>query len=119
MAVTAVLDLKSAYDSAPRNKLHDTLKSKLTNNIIRMTKLAIQPVTIKTQGDKTNTVASIGKEVCQGSPLRPTLFNIYMNTYATIQCRMLSLLSIENAENITDEKLIFGKPTPDAFIKCN
>lgn len=81
MRVAAVLDLNSAYDSVSRDKLHGTLKSKLTDNTAGMTDLALQPVTIRTQGDATNRRGTIAKGVCQGSSLSPMLFNIYMDNY--------------------------------------
>lgn len=81
MRIAAVLDLKSANDTVPRRTLQRVLESSLDASTVNMTSLMLQGVTIRTQGDKTGTLAQVARGVCQGSPLSPTLFNIYMDTY--------------------------------------
>lgn len=78
---TAVLDLKGAYDSVPRNRLCQTLKNRVDHNTLNMINLTLQTVNIKTQGDESGHEGQVSKGVCQGSPLSPTLFNVYMDTF--------------------------------------
>lgn len=82
MGITAVLDLKSAYDSVPRDKLIATVKSRTNPTILAAVQSMLQPVRIKTQGTTTQKTGIIARGVCQGSPLSPMLFNIYMDTLA-------------------------------------
>lgn len=77
---TAVLDLKSAYDSVPRKVLMEVAARRLESDVLSAIRFALQPVHIKTIGTTTGKTGIIAKGVCQGSPLSPTLFNIYMDT---------------------------------------
>lgn len=78
--MAVVLDLKSAYDLLPRKKLYEVVQKTQREEVIRAVGFWLQEVAAHTQGDKSGTTAVIGRDVCQGSPLSQTLFNIYMNT---------------------------------------
>lgn len=81
MSHMAVLDLKSAYDTVPRHKLMLCLKEPLPSNICHMIALTLQPMNIETKQDATKTIQSMAMEVTQGSPLSPTLFNVYIDAF--------------------------------------
>lgn len=68
MKLSAVLDLKSAYDTVPRDTLHTVLKKCLDNNTLSMVNVVLQPMTVRTQGDASPIVAHIARGVPQGSP---------------------------------------------------
>lgn len=80
MEVTAVLDLKAAYDSVPRDQLYKVAQKSQRGEVMSMIGFALQPVRTITQGDSSGKVGTIAKGVCQGSPLSPTLFNMYVDT---------------------------------------
>lgn len=80
MDISAVLDLRSAYDSVPREHLYKVAESSLERRTMNMIGFCLQPVKATTQGDRSKTKGTIARGVCQGSPLSPTLFNVYMDT---------------------------------------
>lgn len=82
---TAILDRKSAYDSVPRQKLIQTLRERTPDWLVDIISLTLQDLTIKTLDEETKTKATIKSGVTQGSPLSPTVFNIYMDTFADAQ----------------------------------
>lgn len=81
MAITVVLDLRSAYDTVPRKTLHSVLEARLGEHTLKLINIWLQPTEITTQGDSSGTMERIGRGVPQGSPLSPTIFNVYMDTY--------------------------------------
>lgn len=82
LRVPTVQDLKSAYDSVPRNENTKLVeKSEMNSEVLKTVSLTLQSVVIRAHGNQPKTLARITRGVCQGSPLRPMLFDIYMNTY--------------------------------------
>ena len=77
----AVLDLKSAYTEVPRDKLIEVISPRLTSNTTNMITLCLQPLLIQTKGDHSKKQGLQTRGVTQGSPLSPTLYNLYMDTY--------------------------------------
>ena len=78
---TAVLDLKSAYDSVPRDILMERVRSKLPKQTADMIALELQPITIFTKGDTSGTTAEVSIGVPQGGKSSPPLFNLQMDTF--------------------------------------
>ena len=79
---TAVLDLKSAYDSVPRGNLLHRVRQRLQQSTADMIALELQPMTIVTKGDISCTTAQISVGVPQGGKSSPPLYNVYMDTFA-------------------------------------
>ncbi|PXF39484.1 hypothetical protein BWQ96_10831 [Gracilariopsis chorda] len=86
MPFTAVLDLKKAYDTVPRDKLMQIVEQKLPKHIANMIAYLLQPTILRTARDNTSkegkddNVVRIG--VLKGDPPSTTLFNMYMDKYA-------------------------------------
>ena len=78
---TAVLDLKGAYPSVPRDKLMETVHAKLSPRTAAMISLELQPETIITKGDTKGTTGKITLGVPQGGSSRPPLYNVYMDSF--------------------------------------
>ena len=78
---TAVLDLKSAYPSVPRDKLMEKVNAKLSPRTAAMIALELQQETILTKGDATGTTATITLGVPQGGSSSPPLYNIQMDSF--------------------------------------
>lgn len=89
MPITAILDLKGAYDNIPRDKLMKVLEQKLQRTTRAMIKMALGPSVIQTKGDESKKKGVVCRGVPQGSPSSPTIFNVYMDTLArTMEERM-------------------------------
>lgn len=89
MNYCAVLDLKGAYDQVPRQTLMSELSRRLPASLAAMISYTLQPATVSTKGDKTGYVDEVAEGVPQGSPLSPTIFNVYMDTLAEEMKRKL------------------------------
>ena len=77
---SAVLDLKSAYNIVPRDKLMDVVQKKLPERTAAMIALLLQPENISCKGDAEKTSALVSSGVPQGCAASPTIFNLYMDT---------------------------------------
>ena len=86
---TAVLDLKSAYDTVRRDLLLERCAKVLPDHITAMISHTLQTLTVTTLGDDTKTEAKIDRGVTQGGPASPTLFNIFIDTLANALQRHL------------------------------
>lgn len=83
MQYTAVLDLKKAYDSVPRDRLMNIVRQRLSQNHANMIAYLLQPMELVTDGPmlcKNSNEVTLG--VPQGDPASTTLFNMYMDVYA-------------------------------------
>ena len=78
---TAILDLKSAYDSVPREKLMQKVRHKLSSHTASMIALELQPMTIVTKGDLSATTAIVSRGMPQGASSSPPLYNVNMDSY--------------------------------------
>ena len=96
---TAVLDLKGAYPSVPRDKLMETVKTKLSARTASMIALELQPQEIFTKGDVTGTTGTVTLGVPQGASSSPPLYNVYMDTFCEL---MESELQTECREEEVD-----------------
>lgn len=87
IGVAAVLDLNTAYDSVPGRKLFAVIKETMTSNITNMPRLALQPITVRTQGEITPGHLEIAEGICQGSPLSHTLSKCHGFVHTLSQCK--------------------------------
>ena len=79
---TAVLDLKSAYDSVPRDLLMKRVRGKLPSTTADMIALELQPMCITTKGDTSGATSKVSIGVPQGGKSSPPLYNVYMDSFA-------------------------------------
>lgn len=79
--LTAVLDLKAAYDSVPRDKLLSQVQQRTNHNTTNMVAMALQPIHAMTKGDDHMHMVIMSRGVPQGSPLSLTIINLYMDWY--------------------------------------
>lgn len=79
---SAVLGLKSAYNTVPRKQLMESVDRMLYQNLSAMIALTLQPMREVTSWDETDTYSLCEKGMSQGGPLSPPLFSLYMDTFA-------------------------------------
>lgn len=75
-----ILDLKGAYPSVQRAQLIEVLRKRLPRNLVNMVAVLLKADTISTVGDKSVAEGKIATGVLEGSPVSPTLFNLYIDT---------------------------------------
>ena len=78
----AVLDLKSAYDNVGRDLHLEIRRCHLPEHMTSMTSQLLQTLHMETINDKRKKTGRINKGVTQGGPLRPDLFNMFIDTLA-------------------------------------
>ena len=76
----AVLDLMKAYDRVSRSLLSTVCQERLQTEHLQMTELLLQPLSVRTSKDITNSCATITIGVPQGESFSCTYFNIFQDT---------------------------------------
>jgi len=79
---TAVLDLKGAYPSVSRSRLMKALKKRLPKQLCSQISMFMGTDLLSAVGDNDSKVYEMRMGVPEGSPLSPSIFNIYMDTLA-------------------------------------
>lgn len=75
---TAMLDLRSAYDLAPRARIRDLCKARLPTQLSSMIETILSPTTIHVTGAPSQHL-TVSSGVPQGDPASPSLFNIFID----------------------------------------
>lgn len=77
-----VLNLRKAYDLAPRRSLISLTQRHLDDKTSAMISIFLQTLAVYTRGDLASTTGNIQCGVPQGSPPSPTLFNLVIDDLA-------------------------------------
>lgn len=87
-ALCAILDLKAAYPSVPRDILIRELHRRVPSDLANQVEYFLQPTTFYTAGDPEKKEHTLERGVPQGSPLSPALYNLFMDTFPEqlLQC---------------------------------
>lgn len=63
MSINAILDLRAAYDSVPRNLMLEVMRKRIGPNLTKIGAMTLQPLVVKSKLDKTDQRAKIKKGV--------------------------------------------------------
>jgi len=106
---TAVLDLRGAYPSVPREKLFRVVCQRLRPNLASEISMFLGTDTVSTCGDETNAKANVRVGVPEGSPLSPTIFNLYIDELASELEKVKQKHANLPATIYADDVVIFAK----------
>jgi len=106
---TAVLDLRGAYPSVPRAQLMEVLRSRLPDQICDEISLFMGDDAISTIGDPESLEATVRMGVPEGSPLSPSIFNIYIDVLANRLDKTPQKYSNLPATLYADDVVLFAK----------
>ncbi len=104
----AVLDLSAAYDTVPRDFLIQRMRSVLPPVVCRMAEALLRPSWISTIRDPGRWFV-IDKGVPQGSPLSPSLYNLFMDEFADRICAVSGDIADIPAVLFADDVLLTAK----------
>ncbi len=77
----AILDLKQAYPSVPKDKLLERCRAELTLNLCHQLGNMLNPTSFQTVGGDSEAVGTFNRGVPQGSVPRPSLYNLFMDSF--------------------------------------
>ena len=98
LCYAAVLDLKDAYGSVPRDLLMQRVRACLSKRTADQIALQLQPMAICTKYDPSGTMATITRGVPQGCSSSLDLYNLYMDTFpASVEESLQFLQTIDPA----------------------
>jgi len=78
----AVLDIKGAFPSVPRDKLMEVVRKRLPPSLAKMITHFLKPTKICTLGDTTGRIEKMYTGVPEGGSISPFLFNLYIDPLA-------------------------------------
>jgi len=78
----AVLDIKGAFPSVPRDRLMNVIRKRLTPTLAKMISHFLKPTQVRTLGDPTGRTAKMYTGVPEGGSISPFLFNLYIDPLA-------------------------------------
>ena len=105
----AVLDLIKAYDRVSRSLLSDIFQQRLKADHLKMTALLLQPLSVRTSKNITDTSATITIGVPQGESFSCTLFNIFQDTLLEKLSSVPHHISKKAASALADDVIIMSK----------
>ena len=107
--VLGVLDLIKAYDLVSRSLLSDICQQRLKAEHLKMTELRLQPLSVRTSKDITDTSATITIGVPQGESFSCTLFNLFLDTLLEKLSSVPPHISEKAASALADDVIFMSK----------
>ena len=105
----AVLDLMKAYDRVSRSLLSTVCQERFQTEHLQMTTLLLQPLSVRTSKDITNSCAKITIGVPQGESFSCTLFNIFQDTLLEKLSRVPHHISDKAESALADYVIVMSK----------
>lgn len=106
---TAVLDLRGAYPSVPRSKLFAVIQQRVTPNTAAAISMFLGTDLISTCGDESGKVEQVRVGVPEGSPLSPTIFNLYIDVLTNKLAQTKQKFANLPATIYADDVVLFAK----------